>query len=1039
MPMDIAPFAVKRDRVSTNCFRFVWEEPRNISRVVLNFAASAQAPGDAVKVFYRQHRWPEVRPENMGSGAAGSGWRPVDDWFNGCMKEADIRASVFPEKVEIAFAPIAEKEFPEQKDFNVAYRRTLELRVVLAEGSPDPAGIAVLTDTELERRDIVVLFGCERADESCWDGEAEVYNGILLEAKPLDSRSVVKILGPGRWECALRKRADGVRLSLLSAKPALPASNDDTIVTIRTLKESFSFRMADLLSEGFILAPDLDVEVKMPSRRPREVLRPQTRSKCIYDRVKEMPEQTWPRAWAALPPKLPLPFALGCETRRQKFRLQPNGDVECPGNFVRRVPAPDTECVKGGWELAFHFGLDGWVRRGRFIEEDCLPIIHTIFGDGPISIEQTAVAVPLRRSILDAPCDSSEPVILMLRFTFGNDSCESRRAVLNICADTEGSGGAREADELRVSDDVVFCRKESGRWLRFLFDCGGRGTMQATPRGVVYDLLLGPDERHEITLKIPYVTLETEEDLRALRSKKFETEADQARRFWRDIVGRGAQLDVPEKVFRNFYRAQQTHIRIADDEEMGSRRVFTRVGCFSYGNFSNESCMIISALDRRGLHEEAARRLDTFIAYQGTVGLPGDFSDHDGVFYGSGGYEHGDYNQHHGWVLWCMGEHWRLTRDRQWLDRAAPAIVKGCDWVIRQRSRTKKTDSTGKRVLEYGFLPAGALEDVKDFAFWLSTNTFTWWGLASAASALLEAGHPEGARLAAEADAYAADLRAGFREALIRSPVVKLRDGTWIPHQPSRLYLRGRDFGWLRETLEGAIHMIPTRLLPPDSRQALWILKDFEDNRYISERFGYTLTDFEQWWFDRGGFSMQPNLHWFCEPYLMRDEPEHFLRAFFNGFASAFRPDTTMLVEHPLPELHGVWGDHFKTSDEAQATHWLRLMFCQESGEDLFIGRGMPRYWLRDGCRAALTDIVTWFGKMSVAYTSMADSGRICLELNPPLRNPPRRLFIRFRHPEKIPLKRMTVDGREWPHVEPQREWAVMPPPEKPVVIIAHY
>ncbi|HPY51666.1 MAG TPA: hypothetical protein PLO68_17490, partial [Sedimentisphaerales bacterium] len=72
----------------------------------------------------------------------------------------------------------------------------------------------------------------------------------------------------------------------------------------------------------------------------------------------------------------------------------------------------------------------------------------------------------------------------------------------------------------------------------------------------------------------------------------------------------------------------------------------------------------------------------------------------------------------------------------------------------------------------------------------------------------------------------------------------------------------------------------------------------------------------------------------------------HFLRAYFNGFASAFYPEIRMCNEHSLPELGYPRGDHFKSSDEAQSTYWLRLMFVREAGPNLYLGQAIPRYWL---------------------------------------------------------------------------------------------
>jgi len=50
-----------------------------------------------------------------------------------------------------------------------------------------------------------------------------------------------------------------------------------------------------------------------------------------------------------------------------------------------------------------------------------------------------------------------------------------------------------------------------------------------------------------------------------------------------------------------------------------------------------------------------------------------------------------------------------------------------------------------------------------------------------------------------------------------------------------------------------------------------------------------------------------------------------------------------MFNEHSLPELGCPAGDHFKTSDEAQSTYWLRLMFVSEQGRDLYLGQAIPR------------------------------------------------------------------------------------------------
>ena len=172
--------------------------------------------------------------------------------------------------------------------------------------------------------------------------------------------------------------------------------------------------------------------------------------------------------------------------------------------------------------------------------------------------------------------------------------------------------------------------------------------------------------------------------------------------------------------------------------------------------------MVISDLDRRGYTQEAERCLEIMVHYQGTVPLPGDFQTQDGVLYGSNGYEAGGYNRGQGWAMWGLAEHYRYTRDRAWLERVAPALIKACDWVTRERRRTMTALPDGKRPVDCGFLPAGSLEDVHDYWHWLSTNAYASWGFTAIAEVLSEIKHPEAARLVADAHAFRQDLMRGF-------------------------------------------------------------------------------------------------------------------------------------------------------------------------------------------------------------------------------------------------------------------------------------
>jgi hypothetical protein len=267
-----------------------------------------------------------------------------------------------------------------------------------------------------------------------------------------------------------------------------------------------------------------------------------------------------------------------------------------------------------------------------------------------------------------------------------------------------------------------------------------------------------------------------------------------------------------------------------------------------------------------------------------------------------------------------------------------------------------------------------------------------------------------------------------------------LRDGTYVPKYPSHLHVRGRSLGWIRETLEGSILLLLTGLVPPDAPQAAWILKDYEDNLYISDEYGYSIPVFDQFWFSRGGFSMQANLLDGPIPYLLRDDVRHYLRAYFNGFASAFYPEIRMCNEHSNPELGYPAGDHFKSSDEAQLTYWLRLMFVHEQGDDLYLGQAVPRYWLAHGNTVGIERAASHFGPLSFRIESQAGHGRIAALLTPPERKEPKTVYLRLRHPQAKPIRGVTLNGADYDRFDAKKEWIVLPGALRgPQEVVARY
>lgn len=1019
--VNVVPFASHQFWSTAWDYEVWWEDPRDIFQVDIEFAAANQPEPGSIRLEYWQHSWPEVRiAKGAVVGAGESGWLANDDWTNGRWQPGDCTVQQNGPYWSFQFAPLNNTEFPQETDFPVLFRRSLKLRVHAQRDGLAIKKLSAFTDSKWDEAEIKVEWKSPSGEPLQWDGSLEAFNGEVVQAKGLHGKVVLdngvswRSNVAGESTCAVLAR---IRYAVNEDKNSF----DRTIVTLRSpvfgqSLKGLSFYVDDPLGEEPVYVRDLGVII---SRADREVdlaryanAWEKNHISTLYEQIEDLPEQTWEAAWANMPRKRSrMYFVIGCEGSRQKFRVHPNGDVWMCENYIRRAPGKDTNRL--GWEghsLNLGFGFPAVEPGWRTILEGYLPVVQTTWVEDGVCYEQEAFADWLFGDMLADRMEGDDPVVAMLKITLTNRSEVSRKITLRINSHEDD----RAPETLITRDGLVFGEKD---FLRLLFDANKAGSLTETVNGLVYDVVLAAGQAHSLFVKIPHIVLSSPEEIARLGELDYAAERNRVIKFWEERTAQGTQIETPNLTINNFYRTHLMHMLVINDREPGSDCNVARCGGFWYGSFPDEGCMAIDDLDRRGYSEEAERCLDLYIKYQGTVPLPGNFQSGEGVFYGGGGYEVAGYNRNHGWVLWTLVQHYRYTRDRAYLDRVAPALVKGCEWIIRERQATLK-----KGTIQYGFLPSGSLEDVTDYWTWLATNAYSFWGFAAAAWALAEIDHPDAAYLQVEAGSFGNDLREGFFEACTRSPVVRLRDGRWIPHFPARQERRGRDFGWLREVLEGPVHLIYCGLIKPDEPAARWIIEDYEDNLFLSEQYGYPPENFERQWFHWGGFSNQSNLLLFPPLYLWRDQPKHYLRAYFNAFTSAFFPDTMTMCEHALPTLDQWRGDHFKSSDEANSTSWLRFMFLAENGDDLWVGQAIPRAWFEHGKVMRVERAQTFFGEASLEINSQVATGWIVVSLDPPKRNPPRQIRVRVRHPEGKPIQEVWVNGLPHANFDVRRE-----------------
>jgi hypothetical protein len=1021
MDFDISPFALPGTVPSE--LRF--EEPRDVVRVVVRFVSAAPR---RARVSYLRRTWPHRRVE-LGRDVEDPfsfGWMPADDWFNGSWQTAAARLRrLSPNRLEATFRGLA-SELPDAGDYDVPFRRTLGLRIDCRRPE-EVGGISAYTTSPGTRTRLRVELDAGRRTPG---GRMVVSGYNAAVERILASRGVV---AEGSTLRLGRARRRSFELLIRHMRPAHRYCNDDGHVSFGLDGETFTISLSALrdagpiwfAERGFFIACADDTTSFADYRRRIRPLR------TVAAEVLGGREQSYARAYHGQPRPHPTGYNIGWKHARQKFRVELNGDLVLHRFNVARIPASDTARFRNEGDGRFFFGLERWVSVSRCADPAPVPAYNVHVRRGGVHLEQRCFAVPLLPGAAPAP---DATVVAMVRFRFRNTGSRPEEARLHLAYSSQAQRshnrpghGAEQDDRLVPLAPRQRLAARAGQVLgtwrgRRIVRCAYETTMRGEPcdSGLVFRRRLRPGASCQLVLKVPFVAPDGAAELRALKVLDFDRSEAQMRRFWQRQCARGAQVSTPEPHLDELHAAHPAHVQITDAAMPDDPAlVNTSVGTSTYGNFSNESCMIVHDLDERGLAQEARRRLAVWVRYQGTAAQPGNFSDYDGMYFGAGGFESGAYNQHHGWVLWCLAEHYFLTGDAAWLRRIAASLLAGCDWVFRQRRHTLAAQGPS-RGWERGFLPAGSLEDVQDFHYWLSTNALTWRGVDRAAAALEAAGHAQAARIRREADAYRRDLIRGFETMRQHAPLVRLRDGRWVPHYPSRLYCRGRDVGWIREVLEGSIYLLLSGLYDPRSRRGRWILDDYLDNRYMQPPYGYRI-DPATHWFCRGGFSCQPNLLAGLLPHLARDEPEVFLWMFFNAWCACYREEIGAMVEHPAPVLGYDNAATFKTSDQANAVAWLRYMFVWADGEQLHLGRAVPRQWLADGAEIGATGVCTRFGRVGVTYTSRAARGRIDARVDLSLRRRPGSIRVRFRHPEARPIRSVTVNGRRHGRYDPRR------------------
>lgn len=994
-----------------------FDEPRDLAEVGIVFR-HAIAQRHLIQVQYFQQHWPHDKQ---------GGWAPLDDPFHGRWVTAKARWWAGDREVCFAFLPYnQEQPGPGAPDYT--YRRTYRLRFLLG-------------DRELPPVRYFHAYGPRPYADGQFDLEFDPGSAVHL---PLDLHVVNGFFLEGK------NREPSMEMPLDNAPAAMTvryAQGDmdtptRTIVTLRNVNSrdrGVSFLPAEAARYGSIRVPALGVTIthhgstpepgtpKLPPTSPPA----DQPGASIYDRVAHEPEQTWERARREIPEldarEHHRYIPLGPPEARQEIAVLFDGSLRWDSSALK-MPADDGKPGTGRMTIRLRTGhppvdqgAAGTVKQQRL--DGYLPVVISKWETNGVAYEETCVATYLHG---EPPAPrGDETVVLLTRLKVTNPATEARHAEVQLARQGNEKAAAWPPAAASPKENLLL---EQG----LVLVTGGTRDSAADKllfvKGDGWKVLDSPDDREDVvtwsaelptgqsrTVEwfVPFWLAKASED--ALAALDF----DQALAFetdrWRKIVAQAAVFETPEPLLNDFYKSSLVNLLITADRDPFKGMWILPAGTLGYNTCLNESCIQAQALELRGLHAESRRCLEAMLLGQSSRGLHGRFTDARGVLHGlptdTGDYQTFNYNLDHGFALWAINQHYRYTRDRAWLERVAPAMIEACDFVTRQCNTPPEANTLARedRYWGVGLLPPGHLEDPPEWLWWFAVNAWAWRGMAATAESLQEVGHPQAGRIARDAAVFGETLRGSCRESMIRAPVVRLRDGTYVPFQPTRSRLRGRDLGWIRDALYGPIQLIECGVWPAGSPEAEWILRDAEDNVFIGADRGYELADFEQQWFSWGGMTLQPNLLPVPPAYLARDMRKHALRGFYNTLAASVYADAGCFAEWvKYPGTAG--GPLFKPPDESAFIAWMRQLLIAERGNDLDLLAGAPTEWLTGRGTIAFRRAATWFGPMDMATHSDPSTRELVIDLTGPQRNPPQRVRVHAGALGRIVA--VTLDGK---------------------------
>lgn len=455
-----------------------------------------------------------------------------------------------------------------------------------------------------------------------------------------------------------------------------------------------------------------------------------------------------------------------------------------------------------------------------------------------------------------------------------------------------------------------------------------------------YSIDLNPGETRSFSVRMPMVKTERDEDDPDLEPYLATLSAggelrDRAVTAWRERLGRGMRVRVPDENVQNAFDANKAYLLLLHDGTT------ITPGPLTYHQFwFRDAAYLLNALDKLGYHDEVQKVLDQ---YPRRLEKDGYLSATEGEWDSNGA------------AIWAMVENARLTGDRGLLARNYWPLLRMASWINSKRQQTKSRGNAHSA--HYGLLPAGMSAEhlgPSDYYYWDDL-----WGLAGLRDAAQVAewlGQDRDAtRLHANANAFRADIDVSLAAAAAR---------LGRPAMPASPYRR-LDAGMIGNLAA----LYPLHLFEPEDPRIVDTLAALREKAWIEDAYFSHV--------GHSAFGTYLSLH-AAECYLFRRDP--YAWTIIEWVLRHASPTYTWAEGlHPLTRRGGM-GDGHHGWAAADFLLAVRDALLFEEHDHLVITPVLPTDWTAENNVIKVEDAATYFGKVSFTIAFGERTGTLVID-----------------------------------------------------------